>query len=368
MALFRPSEDVIGSPALDAFYIGRYWQETSGFAAPVIGPKMQMPGTEPIVVIGRNRSGKDAGIGNYNALRLQGRSWWMYDPRGEGASISGAYRATLGPTYMINPAGLHADRPGYQDLRSHGRNPLKAVDWGSAFFDDVARIVAAWMRLPAHGDIHWMLSARGVVQSLCMFEIQRAAIEGRPPSVWNVRAMLTEADKFDPKTGKPLKGLAATALRIIAEGGPQAASLIGRFVVSNEETQGVRATADGATQWKLSPIMAKDMGVAGGVDYRQLGERPCSCYVILPQHMVETHSPFVREQISSALAAMQGRPPNTVCTFWVNEFATLGKSEAIESSLGLVAGGGIQLIFVVQSLTQLRLHYGDGWENLRVLT
>lgn len=175
---------------------------------------------------------------------------------------------------MINPAGLHADRPGYEDLRSHGRNPLLAVDWNTEFFDDVAQLVAAWLRVPAHGDIHWMLSARGVVQSLCMFEIQQAAIEGRrSPSVWNVRTMLTEADKFDPKTSKPLKGLAATALRIIAEGGPQAASLIGRFVDSNEETQGVRATADGATQWMLSPIIAKDMSVAGGVDFRELGER-----------------------------------------------------------------------------------------------
>jgi type IV secretion system protein VirD4 len=363
MALFRPSEEVIGSPALDAFYIGRYWEEASGFAAPRIGPKMQMPGTEPIVVIGRNRSGKDAGIGNYNALRLKGRSWWMYDPRGEGAAISGAYRATLGPTYMINPDGLHADRPGYEDLRSHGRNPLLSVDWNRRFFDDVARIAAAWMRIPVHGDPHWMHRARAVVRSLCMFEIQRAAIERRAPSIANVRAMLTEADEFDPKTAKPLKGLAATALRIIAEGGPQAGSLISQMVSSNDETHGVRATADGATEWMLSPIMATDMGVAGGVDFRELGERPCSCYVILPHDMVETHSAFVREAISSALAALQ-RPTNTICTFWVNEFATLGKSEAIESALGLVAGNGIQLVFVVQSLTQLVLHYGrDAWEN-----
>ena len=33
MALFRPSEGVIGSPALDAFYVGRFWDEASGFVA-----------------------------------------------------------------------------------------------------------------------------------------------------------------------------------------------------------------------------------------------------------------------------------------------------------------------------------------------
>jgi hypothetical protein len=59
VALFRPSEGVIGSSALDAFYLGRYRDEKTGR----IGPKIQFPGAEPIVVIGRNRSGKDAGIG-----------------------------------------------------------------------------------------------------------------------------------------------------------------------------------------------------------------------------------------------------------------------------------------------------------------
>ena len=38
-------------------------------------------------------------------------------------------------------------------------------------------------------------------------------------------------------------------------------------------------------------------------------------------------------------------------------------SKQLKSALGMVAGCGIQLIFVLQSLTQLKLHYEDGWEN-----
>jgi type IV secretory pathway TraG/TraD family ATPase VirD4 len=201
MPLFRQPDDVIGSAAPEAFYLARYWHEDSGFERPRIGPKMQTPGCEPIVVIGRNRSGKDAGIGNYNALQLEGNaSWFMYDPRGEGAAVSGLYRRLLGSTAIINPANEHASTPGYEDLRSVGRNPLEAVDWGEKFFDQVARIVAAWLRLPSEGDPHWMLGGRQVVHALSMFEIQRAAIEGRAPSVHNVRMMLTAADEFDPDT------------------------------------------------------------------------------------------------------------------------------------------------------------------------
>jgi type IV secretory pathway TraG/TraD family ATPase VirD4 len=364
----RPAqEQVIGSAAPEAFHLARYWYEESGFDCPRIGARMAMPGCEPIVVIGRNRSGKDAGIGNYNALQLGGNaSWFMYDPRGEGACVSALYRRLLGSTAIINPANLHARTPGYEDLQSHGRNPLRVDYTSERFFDQVAAIVAAWLRLPAHGDPHWMESGRQVVHALALWEIQRAAIEDRPPSALNVRMMLTAANEFDPDTGEPRKGFAATALRIIAEGGPQAASLIGRFVESNEETQGVRATADGATQWMLSPLIARDMAVAGGVDLRQLGRRPSSCYVILPHDMRETHAGFVREVTASALSALYD-PGNTVpTTFWLNEFATFGKSEAIESALGLVAGSGagIRLVFVVQSLTNLATHYGkDSWEN-----
>jgi len=358
-------EVVIGSDAPDAFSVGRYWYEESGFERPRFGPKMQLGGTEPVGVCGRNRSGKDVGLGIYNALRLEGRSWWMYDPRGEGACVSAAYRRTLGPTRIINPDGMHTNTPGYADLKSGGRNPFEGRNPKSdGFFDEVAAIVAAWLRLPTNGDPHWVLRARGIVHALSDWEIQRAAIEGRPASPHNVRMMLTEADEFDPNTGEPIKGFAATAARIVREGSPQAASLIGSYAgPHNEEAAGARATADGATQWKLSPVIARDMAVAGGADPRELGEYPASHYLVLPQHMVETHSAFVRETLSSSLRALS-RLTNTVCTFYINEFATLGKSEAIESALGMVAGSGIQLVFVVQSLTQLALHYGkDSWEN-----
>jgi type IV secretion system protein VirD4 len=359
VALFRADEQVIGSNAKDSIALGRYRDEKTGR----IGPKIQFPGAEPIVVIGRNRSGKDAGIGNYNGLQLEGKSWFVLDPRGEGAAICAKYRRTLGPTWIINPDGLHTET--YADLKSDKRNPLAGIDWGSRFFDETAAKAEAYVRIEGK-EPHFCRRARGnLVHPLVQWEVMRAAIEGRPPSISNVRTLLTEADEFDPKTGKQIKGLAVTAQRPIAEGGPQIASQIAGFVGKmNDEIASVRATADGQTQFMLSPLIAADMNPAsGGVDFRELGgERPCSCFVILPQYMLETHSQFLREALSAALRALY-KPSKTVCAFWINEFATLGRLEAIESALGMVAGCGIQLIFVLQSLTQLKLHYEDGWEN-----
>jgi len=357
LPFFNSKEEVIGSAADDAFYLGRYWDAQKQR----VGPKIQFPGTEPIVVIGRNRSGKDGTIGTYNLLRLLLCSTFWYDPRGEAAAICLPYRRTLGPAWVINPEGLHTEI--YPDLKSSKRNPLLDLPWTAELFDEAAGLAEAWIQIEGK-DPHWSRRARGnLVHPLIMWEVMQAAIEGRAPSVLNVRRLLTEPDEFDLKTGKQIRGLAVTARRMIAEGGPQIESLIAGMVGKmTDELASSRATADGQSQWMLSPPIAADMDTAAGVDYRELGQRPCSGFFVLSQPKLQTHAPMVREAISSALRALY-KPSNTVCTFWLNEFATLGRMEAIESALGMVAGCGIRLVFVVQSLTQLKLHYGDGWEN-----
>jgi hypothetical protein len=52
-------KSLIGSDTSDARYLGRYVDEETGR---VVGPKLELVGTEPIIIIGRNRVGKDAGI------------------------------------------------------------------------------------------------------------------------------------------------------------------------------------------------------------------------------------------------------------------------------------------------------------------
>ena len=72
--------------APDAFYLGRYFDYETGRD----GPKLQMSATELIIIIGRNRSEKDAGIGNYNALRLRRASEavWFH-PRWRQRNLAG---------------------------------------------------------------------------------------------------------------------------------------------------------------------------------------------------------------------------------------------------------------------------------------
>jgi type IV secretion system protein VirD4 len=358
-------ETVIGSASPDAFYLGRYWNAASG----QFGPKMQMPGSEPIVIIGRNRSGKDAGIGNYNGLRLTGKSWFVVDPRGEAAAICAPYRRKLGPTYNINPMGVLTPRhnsyvPGYEDLESDGLNVLTTLKpQDPLLFDEAANYSEAWIRLDGK-DLHWPMRARAVWTGLTIDEVRTAAQEGRVPTYANVRAALTEADEFDPKTGEPVKGLAARARRLVQQGDPQIRDLLASFTEGNDETRSVRATADGQTQALLSYAM-RDDELKARVPLRELGNRPASVFAIMPHDMVQEgsiHANALRLWVSAALRSLY-RPSSTVCTFWLNEFAALGRLKPIESAIGLVAGYGIQVVIVVQSLVQLRETYQDGWEN-----
>jgi type IV secretion system protein VirD4 len=351
--------EVIGSSAKDAFYLGRFYDEQMH----QVGPKMQMGGTEPIVVVGRNRSGKDAGIGNYNLLQHEGQSWFVNDPRCEAAAICGPYRATLGPTYSMNAYGLLTHLPGYEDLKSTGWAPLAGLSPNDPMlFDHVAAICEALIRLEEKAP-HWTHRARALWGGLTIEEIHEAAKAGRVPLLANVRAALTEGDEYDG-AGEPIKGLVARSRRLMGKISPQVDSLLGSFTVDNDETRSVRATADGQTLSLLSqPI--RDEEIRNGLRLEVLGDQPVTVFFSMPHEMVQAdsiHSSYLRLVISSALRSLY-RPSNTVCNFWLNEFAAIGRLGAVEASIGLVAGYGIRTIIVVQSLANLHHLYADAWES-----
>jgi type IV secretion system protein VirD4 len=359
---FSRRETVIGSDAPDAFYLGRYRDEKTGR----VGPKLQMPGNEPIIIIGRNRSGKDAGIGNYNGLRLEGKSVVFLDNRGEARAVCGPYRSTLGPTYNINPFGLLTNIPGYEDCRSDGWGALarlKAQD--PMLFEETTGIAEAMHKLEGK-DPHWSLRSRGASGGLSMNEVIDASKTGRPALLANVRDALTEGTEYDPQTHEPITGMVATARRLVKEGHPQIKSLLGNFTEDNDETRSVLATADGQTQFLLSQPIRDDELKNGVPPLDELGQKPISLFVMMPSEMVQAdsiHSVYLRLIISSALRSLY-RPSPVACTFYLNEFPSLGRLQPIEAALGLVAGSGIQLVIVVQSLTQLAQTYETtGWEN-----
>ena len=360
---FKREPEIIGSDAPDAWSSGRYCNEETWQVDPQVGPELRIGGAMPLVVVGANRSGKDTGIGMVNGLRMEG-ALVANDPRGEWWGVCGPYRSTLHPTVPVNPHGLLTHIPGYEDAESIGWAPLDELSDDAALFDNAACYMDGLFPIRQSEDPHWSLRSREWVGGLSMDEVIGAKKAGRPALFSNVRAKISEGEEYDPATGEPIKGPFATARRLVREGHPQISDLAGGFTNDNDEARSVFATVRGRTMFMLSEAHRVDE-LKNGLRLSDLATKAMSISLMMPPHMVQSdsiHAPFMRMFFSAAMSALF-RPTHRITTFYLNEFAALGKLQAVEAAYGLAAGFGIRLVIVVQSFTQLREIYGHAWEN-----
>lgn len=197
-----------------------------------------------------------------------------------------------------------------------------------------------------------------------MWEVIEAKRERRAPSLERVRLLLTEPDDFAVgRDGKQMlvKGLRVTARKMCESGNEVIASLVGRFLRGNDEMASIQSTADTQTRWLLSSPMRADLK-KNGIDFASLKSEAVTVYVILPAEYMETHSAWLRLVVTVALRSLY-KPGGRPVLFMLDEFAHLGRLQAIEGALGLVRGYGVQLMPVLQSLIQLKQLYENSYEN-----
>ncbi len=334
--------------------LGRYYDE----ATQRVGDKIVYGGERHILFFGPNGTGKGTRFLISNLLSIKNRSIIVLDPKAELASVTADYRRTLGDVVMLNPFNVLG-------LGSAGFNPLAALDPASAnFYDDVAALGEALISIEGV-DPHWSQSAQGLLVALLMWEKIK---NGAAANLENVRAMLTEADKWERYTGDDGKqrerqtaGLTVTAADMVAEGGYEIASLAGRFTERTNELTSIRSTADTQTRWILSEPMRDDLKKSG-VDFSKLKEKPTTVYVILPAERMRTHSVWLRLVIVSALRALY-RPGGLRTLFLIDEMPALGHLAPLEDAFGLVRGYRVQIAGICQDLAQLKALYKERWES-----
>lgn len=314
-----------------------------------------------LLLLGPNGSGKGTRLLIPALLELAGRSVVVIDPKGELAAVTSVWRRTIGDVVVLNPFGLLVDRdPG---LQSAGFNPLAALDpKAPTFYDDAAGLSEALIRVEGDTQRHFPESARGLVTAAIMWECK---LQGANASLQNVRMMLTAREEWETIDGERrlVAGLRHTALLMCKaaeqfpdQGGWQIASLASRFIQEfNNETSGVRSTADTQTGWMLSDPMAADLG-KNGVDFRTLKQKPVTVYVVLPAERLRTHGVWLRLVITSALRALY-QPGGVPVLLMLDEAAQLGHLGPIEDALGQARGYGIALWPVFQDWNQLRELY-----------
>lgn len=355
-------EKIIGGGKPSGFYAGCYRDPDTGAR----GPEIWLPWHDTVLIVGRQRVGKDTGIIVPNALLGDGNITQVFqDTRLEIAAIAAAYCRKQRDTWVANPFGELVDH--YEDLRSSRVNLLKARELDPDHplaFEHLCEVTEAVV--PKGENEHnpfFPLGAQALFTAFARGELKASKDEKRDPSILKVRMRATEAEQFDPATGEPIAGVSAYARRVIDAGDdPQSASMLGPF--AGKQSDGLRdvvATLAAHTRWCLSPSIIEDEKDPQ-IDFASLGETPTTLFYGVPHVLVRPFAPYLK-LFTTALLRPLFRPHKVPVRIFLNEFYAMGRVPAVESAIGLTAGSSIQLIIVIQDLNQLRTVYGDAWQS-----
>ncbi len=338
-----------------------------------------------VCLVGGSRGGKGT-TSIVPALITWPGSLCVVDPKGENATITAARRGGGSPhckgmgqtVKVLDPFQSAQVADGLR-----GRfNPLDTLDpKAEETIDEAGRIADAIVVVHEGGtnDPFWDESARAMVKGLLLHVLTSPQYEGRRNLV-TLRKLITRGDwesidalkEAGEKDLPPAHGLLWTGLSnnrafdgLIAGAGD---SFTNMLMNSPKQYESVLQVANRNTEFIDSPAMQRLLE-ASDFQLSELKTRPegLSLYLCLPQRYMNTHYRWLRMMISLTVTEMEkvrGRPKTGHPILMVlDEFAGLKRMEVIETAAAQIAGYGVKLFFVLQSLEQLKAVYKDNWET-----
>jgi type IV secretory pathway TraG/TraD family ATPase VirD4 len=336
-----------------------------------------------VCLVSGSRGGKGT-TSIINNLILWPGSLFVIDPKGENATIAAARRGRgsehaegLGQEVRV----LDPFKSAQIDDSLRGRfNPLDALDpEDEETIDEAGRIADAIVVIHEANDPFWDESARAMVKALLLHVLTAPEYEGRRNLV-TLRKLITRGDweavealrSAGEQDIPPAHGLLWTALAnnpafdgLVAGTGE---SFTNMLLNSPKQYESVLQVANRNTEFIDSPAMQRCLGAS---DFRisdlKTSPEGLSVFLCLPQRYMSTHYRWLRMMIALTVTEMEkvkGRPA-TGCPvlMMLDEFAGLKRMEVIEYAVAQIAGYGVKLFFVLQSLEQLKAVYKDNWET-----
>jgi type IV secretion system protein VirD4 len=318
------------------------------------GKLLRYAGPAHLLTLAPTRSGKGVGTVIPNLL-LMPRSVLVIDPKGENARVAGEARRRFGSVHVLDPFGVTG-------LPSAAYNPLGRLHPSSPDLgEDAASLAEALVMDPPGeaGDAHWNEEAKALLSGLILFAACHEDEERR--TLASVREYLT----LPPERFRELLGL--------MQASPEAGGLIARAAnrhlgKSDREAAGVLSSAQRHTHFLDSPRI---VAATARTDFTfaALRHEVTSVFLVLPPNRLDAYSRWLRLLVSQALADIArdaetdgaGTLPRLKepTLFLLDEFAALGRLEAVERAMGLMAGYGLQLWPILQDMSQLRALYGQ---------
>jgi type IV secretion system protein VirD4 len=303
-----------------------------------------------LLTLAPNRSGKGVSSIIPNLLTWPG-SMVVIDPKGENAAVTARHRREMGQeVHVLDPWGI-TGLP-----RSHF-NPLLWLDpFGEDLVEDAA-LLADSLVLTARSeeDKFWSVEARAMIEGLVMHIVTTEPPASRTLATLR-RLMTTGSETFDWLLDDMKKNTHAFGLAA------RAADRLKQKI--DRERSSVISAAQAETHFLDSPRMSEVMA-GSDFDLGQLKRGAMTLYLVLPAERLATHERWLRLMISLCIAALtrDRTPPRHPVLMVLDEFAALGRLQAIETAMGLLAGYGVQLWPILQDLSQLEDLYPRRWRS-----
>lgn len=345
-----------------------------------------------VMVVSGSRGGKGVSVIVPNLCLWPG-SLVVVDPKGENATLTAARRGDgsehcdgMGQRVcVLDPMGAASVEEKYLARF----NPLDALDPTSEHvIDDASRLADAIVEVRQGEDRQWDEGARSLVRTLILYVLTNPRFEGRR-NLLTVRRLIQRGDWEAHERDKarragaevPIKSPPASAHVLLWELAAQSTALDGVIAAAADgflqsarmgpkQYESYRKIADTNTEFLDSPGMARCVE-ASDFNLPDLKTDPkgMSIYLSLPQRYMSTHYRWLRMMIALTVTEMEvvpGRPAagnGSPVLLAMDEFAGLKRMEIIENTVAQIAGYGVKLFFVLQSLEQLKSVYPDRWET-----
>ena len=326
---------------------------------PHTGRLLRYDGPAHLITLAPTRAGKGVGTVIPNLLGVD-RSVLVIDPKGENARIAGEARRRIGTTHVLDPFEV-SGHP------SACYNPLDRLTPDSLDLGEDAASLTEALVMDPPGQVteaHWNEEAKAILGGLIMFCVCHEERERR--SLATVREYLT----LPPDRLKALLEL----MQDSDEAGGLIARAANRFLgKADREAASVLSNAQRHTHFLDSPRIARCLA-RSDFAFSDLRHQVTSVFLVLPPNRMDAYSRWLRLLVSQALqdiardaealtatTGAQGASQHlkSPALFLLDEFAALGRLEAVERAMGLMAGYGLQLWPILQDMSQLRDLYGD---------
>lgn len=316
------------------------------------GSILRYDGPAHLLTLAPTRAGKGVGTVIPNLL-LAERSVLVIDPKGENAKIAGEARKRFGAVHILDPFGVTGmPASAYNPL---GRLDAESLDLG----EDAASLAEALVMDPPgqQSEAHWNEEAKALLAGLIMFAV--AHEEADRKTLATVREYLT----LPPEKFRALLEL----MQDSAAAGGLIARAANRFLgKSDREAASVMSSAQRHTHFLDSPRIVAATA-RSDFQFSALRHDLTSIFLVLPPNRLDAYSRWLRLLVAQALqdiardaeAAQAGAQRlKQPALFLLDEFAALGRLEAVERAMGLMAGYGLQLWPILQDMSQLKDLYG----------